>query len=141
MASQTWVAAVLLSAVAGVWAQVVPYDSPTTRLCSVTQEQLRVLPSAGFGRGPLQPYQSTQFAPASAPQPAVSDLSDCLYVSFDPEFESLLGDNRTIYQVGPSRQELWAVETPAWLPGERCCVLPAFCELGLPPFESSSVGD
>ncbi|KAK9813612.1 hypothetical protein WJX73_010632 [Symbiochloris irregularis] len=44
------------------------------------------------------------------------DLSSCLYWSFDPSFEDLLGPNPTIFQVGPNTSTYTYTETPAYLP-------------------------
>lgn len=99
--------------------QVVPAALSSIAFCRASQEDLRVLPSSGFSRSVLRPFTSTTTpgAQAPAPVPAAAELSNCLFQSFDPAFDSLIGDNRTIYQVGPTSSEPWAVESPAYLSG------------------------
>ncbi len=98
--------------------QVVPATQQLSGYCHVTQENLRVLPSAGFSRSVLKPYTSTTTSGAQpTPIQSAANLSGCLFQSYDPKFDALIGNNRTVYQVGPSRSEPWAVESPAYLPG------------------------
>ena len=99
--------------------QVVEASLPHTRLCSIPEEVVRVLPSSGFSRSPEQSWAATHFD--AGPDAALKDLdiSSCLYWSFDPSFEDLLGPNPTIYQVGPTTTTYTYTETPAYLPGEK----------------------
>ncbi len=98
--------------------QVVPAKQQLSGYCHVSQEDLRVLPSSGFSRSVLKPYTSTTTVGAQpTPIQSAANLSGCLFQSYDPRFDALIGNNQTIYQVGPSRSEPWAVESPAYLPG------------------------
>ena len=98
--------------------QVVPAPQQLSEFCHVSQEDLRVLPSAGFSRSVLKSFTSTTTAGAQpTPIPFAANLSGCLFQSYDPKFDALIGNNRTLYQVGPSRSQPWAVESPAYLPG------------------------
>ena len=116
-------AAVMLAVLATGWLplslqQIVPATLGLSGLCHVSQEDLRVLPSSGFTRAVLQPLTNTTFAGSQEPVPLAANLTSCLFQSYDPAFDALIGStNRTIYQVGPTRSEPWAVESPAYLPG------------------------
>ena len=77
----------------------------------------------------LKPFQTTtqqapepapNGAPAPAPIASIADYVNCTFLSFDPSFEALIGSNRTVYQVGPSKPgSFWACESPTYLPGVR----------------------
>ena len=99
--------------------QVVPAKLPLSGLCHVSQEDLRVLPSSGFNRSVLKPFTSTTTigAPAPAPVSSVVNLSGCLFQSYDAAFEAIIGANQTVYQVGPTKTQPRAVESPAYLSG------------------------
>ena len=97
--------------------QVVPASLPLSGLCDVSQQDLRVLPAAGFSRSVLAPYtNTTTVGVPPVPIPSVANLSGCLFQSYDPKFDRIIGNNQTIYQVGPTRSVPWAVESPAYLP-------------------------
>ena len=116
-------AAVLFAILCTAWLplslqQVVPATLGLSGLCHASQEDLRVLPSSGFTRSVFQPFTNTTLAGSQEPVPQAANLTDCLFQSYDPAFDALIGSsNRTIYQVGPTRSEPWAVESPAYLPG------------------------
>ena len=77
-----------------------------------------MLPSSGFIRSVFQPFTNTTLAGSQEPVPLAANLTGCLFQSYEPAFDALIGStNRTIYQVGPTRSEPWAVESPAYLPG------------------------
>lgn len=98
--------------------QIVPATLGLSGLCHVSQEDLRVLPSSGFIRSVFQPFTNTTLAGSQEPVPLAANLTGCLFQSYEPAFDALIGStNRTIYQVGPTRSEPWAVESPAYLPG------------------------
>ena len=97
--------------------QIVPADLGLSGFCPVSQGALRVLPSSGFTRSVLQPFTNTTLAGSQKPLPLAANLTDCLFQSYDPAFDAIIGDNRTVYQVGPTRSVPWAVESPAYLPG------------------------
>ena len=106
--------------------QIVPAALSNTEYCHVSQEDLRVLPSTGFSRDPINYYTSTTTLPTGAPAPSVPS-PNCLFQSYDPAFDTLIGNNRTIYQVGPSNPGFpIAVESPAYLAGATSC--PAFAD-------------
>ena len=50
-------------------------------------------------------------------QGAMSRASVSCLQSFDPAFDELIGDNQTVYKVGPTRDVIWAAESPAYLSG------------------------
>lgn len=115
-------AAVLFAVLCAAWLpsslqQVVPATLGLSGLCHVSQTGLRVLPSSGFTRTVLQPFTNTTGVGTKDVVPVVANLSSCLFQSYDPAFDAIIGNNRTIYQVGPRRSEPWAVESPAYLPG------------------------
>ena len=116
-------AAVLFAILCAAWLpmslqQIVPADlGGLSGFCPVSQEALRVLPSSGFTRSVLQPFTTTTLAGSQEPLPLAANLTECLFQSYDPAFDAIIGDNRTVYQVGPTRSEPWAVESPAYLPG------------------------
>ena len=93
----------------------------SAELCRASQDDFRIMPASGFTRSVEQPFLSTT---ASAPSPAVAELADCQFVSFDTSFDRLFNStNPEIYQVGPIRTEPWAVESPSYLEGTPCFVL------------------
>lgn len=115
-------AAVLFAILCAAWLpislqQIVPADLGLSGYCPVSQQALRVLPSSGFTRSVLQPFTNTTLAGSQEPLPLAANLTDCLFQSYDAAFDAIIGDNRTVYQVGPTRSEPWAVESPAYLPG------------------------
>ena len=97
--------------------QVVRARLPNTELCVIPQETVRVLPASGFSRSPLQSWTQTRFN--AGPNTTIEDYANCLYWSFSPDFEDLLGPEPTIYQVGPTVDTYTYTETPAFLPGTR----------------------
>ena len=80
-----------------------PVQTPLTAFCHASQQDLRELPSQGFTRSILQPFNSTTAnaagTTAPAPIPAVAELANCRFQSFDADFDSIIGLNRTLYQV------------------------------------------
>ena len=77
--------------------QIVPATDITGRFCTVSSEAIRVFPSEGFTRSALEPLTATRsVAPGAALVPLASELTGCLFQSFDPSFDKLLGENRTI---------------------------------------------
>ena len=116
-------AAVLFATLCATWLplslqQVVPAALGSSGLCHVSQEDLRVLPSSGFTRSTLEPFTNTTYAGSEELVPIAANLTGCLFESYDPAFDAIIGSTtRTIYQVGPTRSEPWAVESPAYLPG------------------------
>lgn len=105
--------------------QVVPASLPLSGLCHVSQQDLRVLPASGFSRSVLAPYTNTTTTGVPpVPIPSVANLSGCLFQSYDPRFDRIIGNNQTVYQVGPTRSVPWAVESPAYLPGS---LVSSFC--------------
>lgn len=116
-------AAVLFAVLCMVWLpkslqQVVPAALSSSEFCHVRQEDLRVLPSSGFRRSVLEPFSNTTYAGSQELVPIAANLKHCLFESYDPAFDAIIGSNdRTIYQVGPTRSEAWAVESPAYLSG------------------------
>ena len=76
-----------------------------------------MLPASGFSRSPLQSWTQTRFN--AGPNTTIEDYANCLYWSFSPDFEDLLGPEPTIYQVGPTVDTYTYTETPAFLPGTR----------------------
>ena len=59
--------------------QVTALQTSQTGLCHVSVEDLRVLPSSGFTRSILEPYNTTL---ASAPIPALAESAGCLLQSY-----------------------------------------------------------
>ena len=84
--------------------------------CAAPIDQLRVLPS-GFNRSVLQPFTTT--SSANILVPVAAELSACQFISFDPAFDQIIGTDRTIFQVGPSKTYNWAHEGATYLPGEK----------------------
>ena len=84
--------------------------------CPVSTEDLRVLPD-DFNRAVLVPFTNTSLNGSGLISEAAY-LQPCQFQSFDPSFDSLLGSNRTIYQLGPDRTYNWAHEGAAYLPGQ-----------------------
>lgn len=108
--------------------QVVEANLPYKALCSIPEEVVRVLPSSGFSRSPSESWVHTLVGSDMS----LSNLSSCLYWSFDPSFDALLGPNPTIYQVGPTTTTYTYTETPAFLPGKMSKPIPSFrCHLVL----------
>lgn len=83
--------------------------------CSVGSEQLRVLPN-DYERGVLQAFTTTTAGPGT-PQ-AIKQLQGCTFQSYSPAFDMLVGSNRTLLQVGPTRNYNWAHEGATYLPGQ-----------------------
>ena len=121
-------AAVLFAVLITAWLplslqQVAIATLPLSGLCQparghVSQGDLRVLPSSGFTRAVTQPFTNTTFVGSQETVPVAANLTGCLFQSYDPAFDALLDSaDREIYQVGPTRSEPWAVESPAYLPG------------------------
>ncbi|KAK9826520.1 hypothetical protein WJX74_000193 [Apatococcus lobatus] len=81
--------------------------------CSISTEQLRVLPT-DYERDVLQAFTTTTAGTGLAA--AAQELQNCLFQSYDPAFDVLIGNNRTLYQVGPTRSYNWAHEGTAYLP-------------------------
>ena len=69
-------------------------------------------------------------------QGATTRASVSCLQSFDPAFDELIGDNQTVYKVGPTRDVIWAAESPAYLSGAHIAwplnvsVCPAITEQG-----------
>ena len=60
--------------------QIVPATLGLNEFCHVSQEDLRVLPSAGFRRSVLQPFTTTTAGTERvAPVPVAANLSGCLF--------------------------------------------------------------
>ena len=115
-------AAVLFAILCAAWLpislqQIVPATLGLSSFCPVSQEALRVLPSSGFTRSVLEPFTNTTLAGSQESLPLAVNLTGCLFQAYDPAFDAVIGNNWTVYQVGPTCSEPWAVESPAYLPG------------------------
>ena len=96
--------------------QIVPAALSNSEYCHVSQEDLRVLPASGFSRDPIDYYTSTKDV-AGAPIPSVPS-ANCLFQSYSPLFDELMGDNLTVYRVGPVSSTFPSTtESPAYLAG------------------------
>lgn len=94
---------------------VVQYQAAGSCSGSISTEQLRVLPD-DYERAVLQGFATT--TSGTGLSAIARQLQGCLFQSYDPAFDALIGNNRTLYQVGPTRKYNWAHEGAAYLPGQ-----------------------